>query len=318
MTGRRRSREGRAATTTTTPKAAQQQQEDMRVVLSEDPALGSWWEDKPGSVRAHEPGYPLRTEWESRIKRRITQIIAQVVTLKKKPEWLTVTNWEKLKKRPIENPEFAKTSEINKVNRRSGSKDGKALATHTLGRKNAVLAFKELGAEATPYKLMEKSKKDKHGNWINPRAEETDVGYRRLMNQPMPEGLEPDPNESYYTASGGYNEKMRVWGMGSAAPELYDPPANRLARHSVSSYSPSLLSRVTMENSQLRQQIGRMEGEMMTQKYKGDSMEAFLFEKYGWTPPPPPTCSGGPPPFRRDDFTDDGHPFGSQHVTPIR
>ncbi|XP_074315878.1 uncharacterized protein LOC141652158 [Silene latifolia] len=100
-------------------------------------------------IRSIDFEYDPVPEWQSRVTRRITTLINGLKYNKKPPKWVPVTWLENLKNRPND-PTFAKHSKINTANRKSGGKDGKALGTHTLGRKSCSDAFKELGQEATP------------------------------------------------------------------------------------------------------------------------------------------------------------------------
>ncbi|KAK9689288.1 hypothetical protein RND81_09G049300 [Saponaria officinalis] len=93
-------------------------------------------------VRNVDTRYDPRPEWERRVRRRITALMNAAKDAKKKPNWLPAPWWENVKARETSDPEFAKLSATNKLNRRSGKKDQKAVGTHTLGRKSAIDAFK--------------------------------------------------------------------------------------------------------------------------------------------------------------------------------
>jgi hypothetical protein len=99
---------------------------------------------KQRHVRSIDPGYDPKAEWQRRVTRRITSLINGLRYIRKKPEWVPASWWETLQTREESDPDFAKHSKINKANRMSGAQDGKALGTHTLGRKSCSDAFKEL------------------------------------------------------------------------------------------------------------------------------------------------------------------------------
>ncbi|XP_074287459.1 uncharacterized protein LOC141612545 [Silene latifolia] len=164
------------------PEFPSQRQENMQVILSEARARPDhyWWDDEPikkyvtwsftcntgdeyftrwgeasnaqrrkmwnyfaTHVRSIDPEYDPIPEWQARVTRRITTLINGIKYNKKPPKWVPVSWLENLKNRPND-PTFAKHSKVNTANRKSGGKDGKALGTHTLGRKSCSDAFKEL------------------------------------------------------------------------------------------------------------------------------------------------------------------------------
>ncbi|KAL6506408.1 hypothetical protein OROGR_024589 [Orobanche gracilis] len=86
-------------------------------------------------------------------------------------------HFTRLMKRP-EDPEWSAKAGKAKANRLKGGKDGKGPPTSTLGQQSVARAFSSLGTDSrTPHGLLCKSKKNKKGEWITPRAEEIDAEY---------------------------------------------------------------------------------------------------------------------------------------------
>ncbi|XP_074266598.1 uncharacterized protein LOC141589875 [Silene latifolia] len=136
--------------------------------ISDDEYFTKWSEKHVKSVNEN---HDATHEWQKAVTRRITKLLIGLKYSKKKADWVPDTWWENLKIKEEKNPEYAKISKINTANRKSGAKDGKALGTHT-------------GESATPYKLFEKTKKNKKGEWVNPRAAKTDAAYKEEMSRP--------------------------------------------------------------------------------------------------------------------------------------
>ncbi|XP_074266032.1 uncharacterized protein LOC141588491 [Silene latifolia] len=284
------------------PEPATRREEGMQVIPSSERR------GQPGDfarnethARSIDRGYDPTLEWQSRVTKRITTLIKRLKYNKKKPKWVPDNWWENLKTRP-EDPTFDKYSKTNTTNRKSGDKDGKTLGTHTLGRKSCSDAFKELGQEAIPYKLFTKTKKNKKGEWVNPRAVEIDHDYNEEMSQPLPPGQSPDELQAYYKPVKGFDKKNRIFGTRAKGAEIwYNPPTDKASRRSFS-YAPSMISQIfTQMNDERAARIAlektvREQAEQMAAMQKAwADMQAFQT---------PNTCSQFNP-HRRDDFADD-------------
>ncbi|XP_074305386.1 uncharacterized protein LOC141640511, partial [Silene latifolia] len=240
------------------------------------------------------------------VTRRITTLINGIKYNKKPPKWVPVSWLENLKNRPND-PTFAKHSKVNTANRKSGGKDGKALGTHTLGRKSCSDAFKELGQEATPHKMFMKTKKNKKGEWVNPRAADVERDFQEEMSQPLPPGQSPDEIEAYYKAVGGFDEKNRMFGTGPTGAQIwYDLPPNKAGRRSLS-YAPSMISQLSTQMNDERAARVALERQVQEQAEEMAAMRKAWADLQASQPPN--TCSQFTP-HRRDNFGDGDDGFG--------
>ncbi|KAL6584567.1 hypothetical protein OROMI_003856 [Orobanche minor] len=303
--------------------------EEDRIYLSSQPD-GVWWEDKrvvellgrsftdtyheyvtcwsDASARqrdamyqyiaAHvrvDTGYNLRAAYESRIKPRITVTINRVAKKGKKPIWMPTQHFTRLMKRPEDPTWNAKAGKAKaKANRLKGGQDGKGPATSTLGQQSAARAFSSLGTDSrTPHGLLCKSKKNKKGEWITPRAEQIDAEYQRLRQLHDPDGqMTEDAFQTYLQAAGGFDKKTSVFGLGSVAKELFVPPttSSRSSMSSQSSYTPSLISQYAAKNQELEMRLSQLQTEYAADKERAQedrrrhkAMDAKLAEQFGWT-----------------------------------
>ncbi|XP_074287159.1 uncharacterized protein LOC141612317 [Silene latifolia] len=334
--------------------------DNMQIILSQNKPDGKWWSDKcikkyvswsftnnisdeeyftkwseasqaqrlkmwnwfRKHVKSVDKEYNPKPDWQKEVTRRITKLINGLKYLKNKPDWVPLSWWVNLKEREEKDPEFAKNSKINKANRMSGAKDGKALGTHTLGRKSCSDAFKELGESATPYKLFTKTKKNKKGEWVNPRATKTDAIYQEEMSQPTPPGEAPDEYRSFYKAVDGFDNRERFFGHGDvAAEQWYERPCNKGTRRSFS-YTPTQYTQFATQINNERAAQQSLEEEMRaTQETVRLQAQQMVEMKQAMAEmrasQPPPSCSGFARPFRREDNEDGGHGFGSDFIEPL-
>ncbi|KAL6580151.1 hypothetical protein OROMI_008175 [Orobanche minor] len=218
--------------------------EEDRIYLSSQPN-GVWWEDKrivellrrsftdTYHEYAHvkvDTGYNLRAAYGSRIKTRITVTINRVAKKGKRPIWMPTLHFNRLMKRS-EDPNWNAKAGKAKANRLKGGKDGKGLLTSTLGQQSAARAFRNLSDSRTPHGLLFKSKKNKKGEWITPRAEQIDAEYQRLRRLHDPGGqMTEDAFQTYLQAAGVFDKKTRS------------------STSSRSSYTPSLISEYATKN----------------------------------------------------------------------
>ncbi|KAL6505454.1 hypothetical protein OROHE_022833 [Orobanche hederae] len=145
----------------------------------------------------------------------------------------------------------------------------------------------------TPHGLLCKSKKNKKGEWITPRAEQIDAEYERLRQLHDPDGqMTEDAFETYLQAVGGFDKKTRVFGLGNVAKELFVPPttSSRSSTSSQSSYTPSLISQYATKNQELEMRLSQLQTEYATDKERAQedrrrhrAMEAKLAEQFGWS-----------------------------------
>ncbi|XP_074289684.1 uncharacterized protein LOC141614894 [Silene latifolia] len=300
-------------------------------------------------VKSVDKEYNPKPDWQKEVTRRITKLINGLKYLKNKPDWVPLSWWVNLKEREEKDPEFAKSSKTNKANRMSGAKDGKALGTHTLGRKSCSDAFKELvsiilppnllfftnwlqvlliaeynqftflcyfrGESATPYKLFTKTKKNKKGEWVNPRAAKTDAIYQEEMSRPTPSGEAPYEYRSFYKAVDGFDNRGRFFGNGDvAAEQWYERPCNKGTRRSFS-YTPTQYTQFATQLNNERTARQSLEETVRLQAQEMAEIKQAMAQMRASQPPP--SCSGFARPFRREDNEDGGHGFGSDFIEPL-
>jgi hypothetical protein len=150
--------------------------------------------------------------------------------------------------------------------------------------------------------------------------------YQRLRQLHDPDGqMTEDAFKTYYEAAGGFDKKTRVFGLGTVARELFDPPtsSSRSSTSSQSSYTPSLISQYATKNAELEMRFSQLQSEYAADRARAEedrrlvsAMRAKFVEQFGWTFDVTETCSTLPP-DARDDAADGGSGFGGVHLSTM-